>query len=103
VVILAPHLPGLFGSLDRELGHLRRFSRADLTRLFNEAGLTVESLRSHNRLATVAWWINSRLLRSRRISRITLKLFDKTIWLWRLLDPVVPLPGLSLIAVGRKR
>jgi hypothetical protein len=30
-------------------------------------------------------------------------LFDKTIWLWRLLDPVVPLPGLSLIAVGRKR
>lgn len=103
VVILAPHLPGLFGSLDRELGHLRRFSRADLTRLFNEAGLTVESLRSHNRLATIAWWINSRLLRSRRISRITLKLFDKTIWLWRLLDPAVPLPGLSVIAVGRKR
>jgi glycosyltransferase involved in cell wall biosynthesis len=103
VVILAPHLPGLFGSLDRELGHLHRFSRTNLTRLFDDAGLTVESLRSHNRLASVAWWINSRLLQSRRISRVTLKLFDKTVWLWRLLDPVVPLPGLSLIAVGRKR
>ncbi|MFN9461299.1 MAG: glycosyltransferase [Acidobacteriota bacterium] len=103
VVILAPHLPGLFGSLDRELGHLHRFSRTNLTRLFDDAGLTVESLRSHNRLASAAWWINSRLLQSRRISRVTLKLFDKTVWLWRLLDPVVPLPGLSLIAVGRKR
>ncbi|MCX6589732.1 MAG: glycosyltransferase [Acidobacteria bacterium] len=103
VVLLVPHGPALFGSLDRELGHLRRFSRADITRLFTEAGLAVESLRSYNRLATVSWWINSRLLRSRRISRLTLKLFDKTIWLWRLLDPLVPLPGLSLIAVGRKR
>jgi glycosyltransferase involved in cell wall biosynthesis len=103
VVVLVPHGPALFGSLDRELGHRRRFSRADLTRLFAEAGLAVDLLHSYNRLATVSWWINSRLLRSRRISRLTLKLFDKTIWLWRLLDPLVPLPGLSLIAVGRKR
>jgi glycosyltransferase involved in cell wall biosynthesis len=103
VVLLVPHGPALFGSLDRELGHLRRFSRADITRLFTEAGLAVDSLHSYNRLATVSWWINSRLLRSRSISRLTLKLFDKTIWLWRLLDPLVPLPGLSLIAVGRKR
>jgi len=103
LVVLVPHGPGLFGSLDRELGHLRRFSRADITKLFADAGLEVASLETYNRLATLAWWTNSRLLGSRRISRVTLKLFDKTVWLWRLLDRLIPLPGLTLIAVGRKR
>lgn len=103
LVALVPHGPGLFGSLDRELGHLRRFSRADIVKLYEDAGLEVTSLQTYNRLATLAWWTNSRLLGSRRISRITLKLFDKTVWLWRLIDRMIPLPGLSLIAVGRKR
>lgn len=103
LVVLVPHGPALFGSLDREMGHLRRFSRADIGKLFADAGLEVSSMETYNRLATVAWWMNSRLLGSRRISRITLKLFDKTVWLWRILDRLIPLPGLSLIAVGRKR
>jgi glycosyltransferase involved in cell wall biosynthesis len=103
LVALVPHGPGLYGSLDKELGHLRRFSRADITKLFAEVGLEVVSLETYNRVATLPWWINSRLLGSRRISRITLKLFDKTVWVWRLLDRLIPLPGLSLIAVGKKR
>jgi hypothetical protein len=31
-----------------------------------------------------------------------LKIFDKTVWLWRRLDWMMPWPGLSLIAVARK-
>jgi hypothetical protein len=31
-----------------------------------------------------------------------LKLFDKTVWLWRMLDPVLPWPGLTLVMVARK-
>ncbi len=102
IVLLVPHGPGLFGSLDRELGYLRRFSRADITKLFEAAGLTMESSQTFNRLGTLAWWTNSRILGSRRISRITLKLFDKTVWLWRLVDRLIPLPGLTMVAVGRK-
>jgi hypothetical protein len=32
-----------------------------------------------------------------------LKIFDKTVWLWRRLDVLMPWPGLSLIMVARKR
>ena len=102
IVLLVPHVPGLFGSLDRELGYLRRFSRADINKLFETVGMTVESTQTFNRLGTLAWWTNSRLLGSRRISRITLKLFDKTVRLWRLIDRLIPLPGLTIVAVGRK-
>jgi hypothetical protein len=31
-----------------------------------------------------------------------LKIFDKTVWLWRRIDPLLPWPGLSLIMVARK-
>ena len=102
IVLLVPHGPNLFGSLDRELGYLRRFSRADITRLFESVGMTMESTQTFNRLGTLAWWTNSRLLGSRRISRITLKIFDKTVWFWRLIDRLIPLPGLTMVAVGRK-
>jgi hypothetical protein len=32
-----------------------------------------------------------------------LKIFDKTVWLWRLLDAVTPWPGLSAVVSARKR
>jgi hypothetical protein len=44
----------------------------------------------------------SRLLGSRRISKLVLKLFDKTVWFWRRIDGLMPWPGLSLILAARK-
>jgi hypothetical protein len=43
-----------------------------------------------------------KLLRRRYISKVTLKLFDKTVWFWQRVDCLLPWPGLSLIAVARK-
>jgi len=37
-----------------------------------------------------------------KLSKVFLKLFDKTVWLWRLLDPLLPWKGLSLIVIARK-
>jgi hypothetical protein len=50
----------------------------------------------------VPWLADSRFLRSRRISKLVLKLFDKTVWFWRRIDALLPWPGLSLILAARK-
>jgi hypothetical protein len=42
-------------------------------------------------------------LGSRNINKLVLKVFDKTVWIWRRLDWLMPWPGLSLIIVARKR
>ena len=34
--------------------------------------------------------------------KVFLKIFDKTVWLWRRIDPVLPWKGLSLIVVARR-
>jgi hypothetical protein len=42
------------------------------------------------------------VLGSKNINKPVLKIFDKTVWLWSRLDWLLPWPGLSLIAIGRR-
>jgi glycosyltransferase involved in cell wall biosynthesis len=102
LILLVPLGPALYGSLDRSLGHKRRFTGAEITALLRSDGFTVERQYQWNKAGAPPWWLYSRVFRSRRINKPVLKLFDKTVWLWRRLDPLMPWPGLSLITVGRK-
>jgi hypothetical protein len=103
IIILAPQSPALFGSLDQTLGHRRRFSRADLEALLDKHGFAVQQIYQLNKIGTAGWWLYGKVLRRGRISKVMLKLFDKTVWFWRLIDGALPWQGLSLVVVARKR
>jgi len=103
LVILVPNGPGLFGSLDRSLGHKRRFGSREMRHLLEAHGFSVEKIYQLNKAGAPPWWVYSRLLGSRKISKPVLKLFDKTVWIWSRLDGLIPWPGLSLILVARKQ
>jgi glycosyltransferase involved in cell wall biosynthesis len=102
LLLLVPFQTGLFGAVDKPLGHLRRFDMEGLTTMLREAGLKSVESRHFNRFGALSWFVYGKLLRRRRIPKFTLKLFDKTVWLWRLLDPVFPWKGLSLIVVAQR-
>ena len=102
LVALVPNGPFLFGSLDRSMGHKRRYSRSQAVSLLESHGFQVVRAYSLNKAGVVPWLADSRLLRSRRISKPVLKLFDKTVWFWRWIDALMPWPGLSLILAARK-
>ena len=102
LVLLVPQSPGLFGSLDRTLGHRQRFTRGEIERQARQAGFVVERTVQLNKMGALFWWLSSRVLRVEKLSKVFLKLFDKTVWLWRMLDPLLPWNGLSLILIGRK-
>jgi len=55
-----------------------------------------------NKIGALSWAVYGGLLGRRSINKLSLKIFDKTVWLWRRLDPLLPWRGLSLVAVGRK-
>jgi glycosyltransferase involved in cell wall biosynthesis len=101
IVALTPQGPGLFGSLDKRLGHKRRYTAADLRDLLERAGFTVEELRQFNRAGAPPWWAYSKVAGSTKINKLVLKIFDKTVWLWRRVDGILPWRALSLIAVAR--
>jgi len=102
LVVLVPNGPFLYGSLDRSLGHKRRYSRSQAVSLLEAHGFQVEKAYSLNKAGVVPWLADSRVLGSRRISKLVLKLFDKTVWFWRRIDVLLPWPGLSLILAARK-
>jgi SAM-dependent methyltransferase len=102
LIILAPQGQQLFGSVDRTLGQLRRFDLPDLMRLLREAGFEVEQVHHLNKAGVPGWWWFSRVRGATTISKISLKLFDKTVWFWKLLDKILPWRGLSLVVVARK-
>ncbi len=102
LVILVPHGPRLYGPLDEHMGHRRRYGVAQLRQMLENLGLNVEVVRDFNRAAVPAWWVHGAVLHRKQISKVVLKLFDKTVWLWRLIDRWLPWSGLSLVVVARR-
>ena len=102
MIILVPQFASLYGEYDRVLGHFRRYSRGTLVALLREAGLEVEETCGFNFLAISGWWVNSRLLRRKRMDRIQIKLLEMMVPVMRVVEAILPLPGLSLICVARK-
>jgi glycosyltransferase involved in cell wall biosynthesis len=103
LIVLVPNGRALFGSLDRSLGHKRRFQVRAMRDLLEAQGFSVEKIYQFNKAGAPPWWAYSRVVGSRRISKPVLKVFDKMVWILSRLDRVLPWPGLSLILVARKR
>ncbi len=102
IVVLVPQGRALLGTLDQTLGHQRRFTNAEITETLTKHGFSIKKMVYLNKISTPAWWLYGRLLRRRHISKVMLKLFDKTVWIWRRVDRLLPWPGLSLVAVATK-
>jgi hypothetical protein len=51
----------------------------------------------------VGWWLFGKVLHRKRISKVMLKIFDKTVWFWRHFDGLLPWPALTLVAVATKQ
>ncbi len=102
LLVLVPQNPALYGGIDRRLGHERRFRAAELRSMLEVAGFQTERVYQLNKIGALAWRLYGGLLHRRAIGKVTLKLFDKSVWFWRRVDFALPWNGLSLIAVARK-
>jgi glycosyltransferase involved in cell wall biosynthesis len=102
LIVLVPQNPALYGSLDRSLGHKRRYAESAARRLLESEGFAIEKVYNFNKAGAPPWWAYSRLLGRRYINKPILKIFDKTVWAWKHFDSLMPWPGLSLILVARR-
>jgi ubiquinone/menaquinone biosynthesis C-methylase UbiE len=101
IVLIVPAYQGLYGPIDRNLGHLRRYSKASLRALATEASLTVLKLHYMNMVGALGWWINAHVLKRQAQSERQIAFFDD--WfvppMRRLEAAVHPPCGQSLFAV----
>ena len=102
VVLLVPRGRRLYNSVDRAIGHHRRYEEPELRQALESTGFAVEAVQHFNTLGRLAWWINGSILKRRSLSPKALSLMNLCVPLFRLADHWLGTPGLSLIAVGRK-
>lgn len=104
VLIFVPAHAWLMGSMDRQLGHYRRYSVAELTSKCKAAGFTVRLSGYFDILGVAPWWIMYRLLRARTMSAGAVRFYDRyLVALSRFLQSVIPPPvGKNVILVAQK-
>ena len=90
LLLLVPQGPALMGSVDRGMGQKRRFRQDEVRKILAMHGLEVETVYNFNKAGAPSWWLFGKVLRRSKINKLTLKIFDKTVWFWRLIDPVLP-------------
>lgn len=105
LTLLVPAKKKAYTKLDRSLGHYRRYEKAELQQLVEEAGFTVEKLQFFNFVGLLSWVIRDRVEKSNfHLKPYQIRMFDAVVPLLRVVEGIVPVPvGISLIVVARKK
>jgi SAM-dependent methyltransferase len=104
IVLLVPAFQALFGPIDRNLSHYRRYARGSLAQLAHVTGLAVRTLHYVNAIGFFGWWMNAHIFRRGAQSESQIRVFDRYVvpWMSRV-EAIAPPPfGQSLLAVLRK-
>src|SRR5580658_878401 len=77
VILLVAASPSLYGRIDELLGHYRRYTRASISSLAAEAGLSVKTCYYLNAIGFFGWWTNSHILKRDAQSPAQIRFFDR--------------------------
>ncbi len=102
-LLIVPAFESLYGPIDRNLGHYRRYSKRPFVELAESAGFRA-SVRYLNMPGCLGWWVNAKILKKTEQSDFQIRLFDAAIVpvISRLEALLHPPFGQSLFAVLEK-
>jgi SAM-dependent methyltransferase len=101
-VIVVPAGKWLYTSIDAAIGHYRRYTVEVLRERMIAAGFEVAFHKQFNRLGALGWAVSGHFFRRRNVSARQMIWFDRLFPLAKALERLLPVPGMSLIMVGRK-
>lgn len=103
IVLLVPAFPSLYGPIDRNLGHFRRYTTGSLRQMAESVGLKVSKLHFVNLVGFFGWWWNARIGKIEAQSERQIGIFDRSIvpLLSRAEELLSPPFGQSILAVLR--
>ena len=77
--IFVPALQWLHGSMDRHLGHFRRYTRTELEKKCGASGFRVIASRYFDVLGVLPWWVKYRLLQSKEMEPGAVRFYDQRV------------------------
>ena len=104
IVLIVPAFEIGMSKFDREIGHVRRYTKATMAGAFEAADIPLEQLRYVNPVGLLSWIVMCRLLRQRPKNGLMLRTYDRNVipLLRKAEQGRTPPFGQSVFAVGRK-
>lgn len=104
IIILVPAYQWLFCKLDRNLGHVRRYSSSMLRDQLNQAGYELIEMKMFNAMGLLGWFFWGKLLNRSGLKLKLIKLYEILMPINYQVDKIFTQKvGLSHIAIARKR
>lgn len=102
LVVLVPFGMRLYSEFDRLLGHFRRYEAGELEGKMRDAGFAVERQQFFNKVGVLAWWVSNTLGGQRALKPWQLRIYNALTPIFKILDRLLPIAGLSTIVIARK-
>jgi SAM-dependent methyltransferase len=104
IVLILPAFPALYGPIDRNLGHFRRYTRRSIFELATRCDVNVRKMHYMNSAGFFGWWLNAHVLKKEKQSAAQIAFFDRYVvpFISRAEGWVTPPFGQSLFVVLEK-
>ncbi len=86
IVLIVPAFEALYGPIDHNLGHYRRYNPSSLRKLAADNGMRIRKMNYMNSIGFLGWWANARLFKRESQSEGQIEFFDRR--LVPLLEPI---------------
>lgn len=102
-IIMVPAHQWLYGTMDRSIGHYRRYTKETLRTKLSEVGFQVISQKYINTVGALGWWFNGRVLRRPVPPAGQLQVFNPIVPIIRAVETSIPPPfGMTVMTIARR-
>jgi SAM-dependent methyltransferase len=102
-ILVVPAHEWLYGSIDRAIGHYRRYSKNSLIALLEETGFTCQMVKYVNAAGALGWFLNGRLFKKKTPPSGQLRYFNLVVPALKNIERTLTMPlGISLLVVCSK-
>ena len=104
IFVFVPALPALYGNFDKEVGHFRRYRKAELETKCRQAGFRILKSSYFDLAGIVPWWIKYQLFKASTLDHTTIELYDRfAVPVTRAIESVITPPvGKNLLLIASK-
>jgi SAM-dependent methyltransferase len=100
-ILILPAHKWLYGSMDRSIGHYRRYNKETLSRKLEQNGFNVIKQKYVNLIGAMGWYLNGRILGRRVPPTTQLRLANKIFPITKKIEDYLDSPiGISLLTVA---
>lgn len=104
LILLVPSHAFLYNSIDKSIGHYRRYEKDQLEEMLIEHNFKIEKSKRINLLGSIGWFVAGKLLGEKHISESKIKIFNLISPLFLLLEKIIETPiGTSILIIARKK